>query len=191
MRLFIGIELSDDLARRAARAADRLRTTIERAARRAVVRWVPSANLHITIWFLGEVPDARIERVSRVLAKPFTAPAFTLRLGGAGTFPPSGEPRAVWLGLVEGRDSLLAIHGELTTRLAALEFSPEKRAYSPHLTIGRVKEISRRDAAAIRAVISSAPKEIGACVIKAVTLFRSRTSPHGSQYEALLRVPLE
>jgi 2'-5' RNA ligase len=191
MRLFIGIELPDDVKRAAASVADDMRGEIAREASRAVLRWVPPENLHITIWFIGEVDDDRASAIRAVMATPFAVPAFMLRIGGAGTFPPpSGDPRAVWLGLVEGRESLLPIHAEVTERLGTLGFAPEKRPYSPHLTIARVKDIRHREAPAVRGATSRAPREIAACAIGAVTLFRSRTSPKGSQYEAVLRVPL-
>jgi len=190
MRLFVGIELPDAARNAASREADRLRTRIEREAPRAVLRWVPSDNLHITLWFIGEVNDARAEDIRDAVSVPFAVPAFTLRVGGGGTFPPSGDPRAVWLGLVHGGDSLIAIYNELAARFAPLGFAPEKRPYSPHLTVARVKQSKRRDAAVVRGALASAPAEIGACRITAVTLLRSRTSPKGSQYEALLRVPL-
>jgi len=84
-----------------------------------------------------------------------------------------------------------SLYGELSTRLPALGFQPEKRAYSPHLTVARFKDVVRSDAAAIRRAVAQTPAEVGACPIGSVTLFRSRLSPKGSQYEPLLRVPLD
>jgi 2'-5' RNA ligase len=190
MRLFIGVELPDDVRRAAALVSDKLRRRVDAAAPKAAIRWVPSENLHITLWFLGEVRDADLQRVRDVVETPFAVPAFTLRLGGGGAFPPSGDPRAVWLGLVEGREALTAIYAELAARLGRLGFTPEKRPYSPHLTIARVKDIHRGDGVPVRGAIAAVPDDIGSCTIRSITLFRSRTSPKGSQYEALMRVPL-
>jgi 2'-5' RNA ligase len=190
MRLFIGIELPDDLKQEAARVAERARATLENAAPRAVLRWVPVENLHITIWFIGDANENRATEIRDVMSPPFSVPPFELRLGGGGTFPHSGDPRAVWLGLIEGRERLVSVYDEVAVRLATLGYAPEKRPYSPHLTIARVKDVHRRDAAAIRRAASAAPADIAACHVRSATLFRSRTSPRGSEYEALLRVPL-
>jgi 2'-5' RNA ligase len=86
---------------------------------------------------------------------------------------------------------LASLYGELSTRLPALGFQPEKRPYSPHLTVARFKDVVRADANAIRRAVAQTPAEVGACPIGSVTLFRSRLSPKGSQYEPLLRVPLD
>jgi 2'-5' RNA ligase len=190
MRLFIGIELPEDVARAAADAAGRLRDSIERAADRAVLRWVPRENLHLTLWFIGEVTDAAAADIQRTIAAPFTERAFALQIGGGGVFPPSGPPRAIWLGLQSGTASLVALHRELAVRLAPLGFVPEKRPYSPHLTIARVKDLRGRDGVAVRGVLAAAPGEIASCTVSHLTLLRSHTSPKGSRYEALLRVPL-
>jgi RNA 2',3'-cyclic 3'-phosphodiesterase len=191
MRLFIGIELSDTIKTRAADVCIDLRQRLTKASRRTTLRWVNPENLHITLWFLGEVADDRTAGVASTLRQRFHAPTFDVAISGAGLFPASGPPRTLWLGLTAGMDPLIALYGELSTRLPALGFEPEKRAYSPHLTVARFKDVARPDAAAIRRAVAQAPAEVGACPIGAVTLFRSRLSPKGSQYEPLLRVPLD
>lgn len=191
MRLFIGIELSDDFKARAAAEATRVRERVVRAAPKARVRWVEPANLHITIWFLGEVREPRAEAVVAALKEPLDAPLFTLRVGGAGAFPPSGPPRAIWLGLAAGREGLAAIHDQLTPRLGPLGFEPEKRHYSPHLTIARVKDIRPQEAAAVRRVLREDDDGVGECEVVSATLFVSRPTSRGSQYEVLLPIRLQ
>ena len=89
-------------------------------------------------------------RWSPSLTPPLDARSFTLRIGGGGAFPPTGAPRAIWLGLATGREGLIAVHEQLRGRLVPLGFAPEARPYSPHLTIARVKEARPRDARAMR-----------------------------------------
>jgi RNA 2',3'-cyclic 3'-phosphodiesterase len=191
MRLFIGIELSDDVKAAAAVAAGRLRDRLAREAPSALLRWVGPENLHITLWFLGEVRDPDAEALVTAMERPFEARPFPLRLAGAGAFPESGAPRAVWLGLAAGREGLLAIHDRLTRILRPLGHEPEKRPYSPHLTVARVKDVRRSDVPALRRVLREGNAQVGECDVRHVTLFRSRLSPKGSQYERVLRVPLE
>jgi RNA 2',3'-cyclic 3'-phosphodiesterase len=190
MRLFIGIELSDALRSSAAAATNRVRERIASAAPAAQIRWLPPANLHVTIWFLGEVREPRAEALAASLKQPLSARPFTLRVGGAGAFPPSGAPRAIWLGLAAGRDDLVAIYDELGVRLSPLGFAPEKRPYSPHVTIARVKDVRPADAAALRRLLRDTGEDVGQCGIASVTLFASRPTPTGSTYEAIRRVIL-
>jgi 2'-5' RNA ligase len=191
MRLFVGVELSDDLRDRASRVAARLRRDAERAAPEAAVRWVDAGNLHITVWFFGEVREPRDQALSAALERPLDAPPFSLRVSGAGAFPPSGAPRAVWLGLAAGREGLFAVHDALRDRLAPIGYQPEGRAYSPHLTIARVKDVGKEDGATLRRILREATDDVGGCEVRHATLFRSRTSPSGSRYEVLKRIELE
>jgi RNA 2',3'-cyclic 3'-phosphodiesterase len=190
MRLFVGVELSEAVKDGAVTIADELRERFARLAPSAVLRWVSPSNLHITLWFLGEVDDVRAAAVRAELAAPLVTPSFELHAGGAGMFPPSGAPRALWVGLTEGARSLVDVYSELTPRCARLGFEAERRQYSPHLTIARFKDIQRKDVAAVRRAAAACTSEAGRCRIEAVTLFRSRLSSKGAEYEPLLRVPL-
>lgn len=190
MRLFIGVDLPERVKRAAGEAADALRTRL-RAARMGVeARWIAPENHHLTLWFIGEVDDARREAIVTAIDRSYAVRAFTLRLGGLGAFPPHGAPRVLWLGVAEGLDSLTAVYRELAGRLAPLGYAPENRPYSAHLTIARVKDVRRSDVDRLRHVLSSAEAPVESCTIGAVTLFRSRLSPTGARYEPLLRVPL-
>jgi 2'-5' RNA ligase len=191
MRLFLGIELPDRVKRAVVSVADDLRARISSAAPRAVLRWVDANNLHITIWFLGEVKDDRADPLAAALREPLRTSSFHLNVGSAEAFPPSGMPRAIWLGLMKGTEPLQAIHRELGERLVPVGFEAERRAYSPHLTVARVKVLRPQEGRAVRAILASAPSEIAKTSVSAVTLFRSRLSSKGSQYESMLRVPLE
>jgi 2'-5' RNA ligase len=184
VRLFIGVELDDKLKARAAAIGAELR---EKLGRRLTARWIAPENLHITVWFIGEVrEDDRAAAIVEAVNAPFTTRSFDLELRGAGAFPPHGAPRVLWIGVARGLDSMLALYNELAVRLPPLGIEPERRAYSAHLTIARVKECERRD---VRDLLRDVDADAGACRIQSVTLFRSRLSPKGAAYEPLLRVP--
>ena len=167
---------------RVAAIADALRETL---GRRVTARWVPPDNLHITLWFIGEVSDDRTAGIIDAVNAPFATRTFELELRGAGVFPPHGPPRVLWIGVAEGQHSMIALYNELAARLQPLGFQPERRAYSAHLTIARIKAWPHR-AKRLEGVVADA----GRCRISAVTVFRSRLSPKGASYEPLLRVPL-
>jgi RNA 2',3'-cyclic 3'-phosphodiesterase len=190
VRLFVGIELDQDVRAAAASAAERIRARLKRARADVNVRWVDPDNLHVTLWFIGDVRDDRATEVQGVLQARFDTPAFKVRVNGCGAFPPSGPLRVFWLGLVDGLEPIRRVHAELRDRLVAIGCEEEKRPYSPHLTIARVKAIGRGSAPTVRDALAAVAADCGSCRIEAVTLFRSRLSPQGSRYEPLLRVPL-
>jgi 2'-5' RNA ligase len=190
MRLFIGVALPSPLKDAAAAAADALRERIAASAPRAVLKWVNAANLHLTLVFLGEVAPQRVGQLETVLSEPYATPSFTLRIGGAGIFPSSGPPRALWLGTPAGGDGLASLHRELGHRLIAFGVEPERRPFSAHLTIARFKDASRSDTKQVQTAIHSVPAHVGECRVDAVTLFESQPSPRGPHYEHRLRVPL-
>jgi RNA 2',3'-cyclic 3'-phosphodiesterase len=190
VRLFIGVEISDEMKEAAASVSERLQTALKRAGLHVAARWVPAANLHVTLWFIGEVDDARAASISGALSRPFNVPPFTLRVGGLGAFPPSGNSRVFWIGITQGNESLAALHAELAVRLAPLGFEPERRAFSAHLTIARVKDVTRGASTHIRRLLADMSADVGSMTVSTATLFRSRVSSKGSTYEALMRIPL-
>jgi 2'-5' RNA ligase len=191
MRLFIGIDLPDNIKAAAAKVAARTRERFTREAPGIRLRWVEPDNLHITLWFLGEVSEPGGEALVTALEKPLGAVAVTLRIAGAGAFPEHGAPRALWLGLTSGRDGLITVHDRLAQTLKPLGYEPEKRPFAPHLTIARVKDAPRSDVATLRRILHEFKSEVGEYEVRHVTLFRSHLSPKGSQYESVLRVPLD
>lgn len=188
MRLFIAVELDAAVRKAAAAIASSLERKLDRHVN---ARWIAAANLHITLWFIGEAADERASNILLAADHPFRTASFTLHIAGAGAFPPSGPPRVLWLGVQSGADSLARLHGELASRLRPLGIEPERRPYSAHLTIARVREVRGRDHRRLRAMLHETTADAGGCRIEYVTVFRSRLSPKGATYEPLLRVPLQ
>lgn len=190
MRLFVGVELDEAVAAAAASAARALKERLAEVAPRFVARWVPPANLHITLWFIGEVPEPRGEAIVEALRPPLDMPAFRLVLRGCGAFPPSGAPRVLWIGAGAGAGAMRDLYARIGARLTPLGVAAEERPYSPHLTIARVKDPGPVAARVLRQTIASIGADCGETAVTAATLFRSRLSPRGPAYEPLLRVPL-
>jgi RNA 2',3'-cyclic 3'-phosphodiesterase len=188
VRLFVGIEIDNTVRARAAAIARSAQAVLDPVL---AIRWVAAENLHLTLWFLGEVSEPRATAILTAVGPPFDVSAFDLRIGGFGAFPRSGTPRVLWLGVEAGQHSLAALHAELIPRLHPLGFEPERRPFSAHLTLGRVK--GPRGVAhprELRALWRDLPADAGVCWIQAVTVFRSRLSSKGAVYEPLVRVPL-
>ena len=192
MRLFVGIELEDAVTAAAADLGQALKARLSAVSPGFSARWVPAANLHITLWFIGEVAEPRALELAERLRAPFDQAPFQLGLRGCGAFPSSGAPRVLWIATTDGTDAMRTLYHRLEGRLGPLGFEAERRPYSPHLTIARVKEPGRGSPRAIRDALARPgfDTDCGVSAVASVTVFRSRLSPHGAVYEPLLRVPL-
>jgi len=186
----MGIELDDAVTAAAADAALELKSRLGSVAPGFTARWIDRTNLHITLWFIGEVVDERAAAMTEALRSPFDVAPFRLDLAGCGAFPPSGAPRVLWIGTTRGIDAMRELYARVEQRLLPLGFQAERRPYTPHLTIARVKDPGRAPGRVIRQAIAAVPAACGESGVNAVTLFRSRLSPRGAAYEPLMRVPL-
>lgn len=156
----------------------------------ADLKVVAPGNLHLTLKFLGQVPEGQVPRIEEAVRAATAGEApFTMRLRGAGTFPPRGAPRVVWAGL-EGADALARIAARLEERLAPLGFPPEARPFRPHVTLARARSPRGKDRV-IGAVQAHAERELGTVDVRDVRLMRSDLSPAGPAYTPVLTVPLE
>ncbi|HXW05292.1 MAG TPA: RNA 2',3'-cyclic phosphodiesterase [Vicinamibacterales bacterium] len=190
MRVFVGVELPDAVRRAAAEAAATLERRLRRRAPRLRLRWVDPENLHVTIWFIGQVNEEQFSALEDALRHPWHTAAFQLDLGRVGAFPVSGPPRVIWMGVDEGSTALAALHAELRGRLAPLGYEAERRPYAAHVTLARVKESRRSEVPAARRCLEEASAARASARIERVTLFQSHLSPAGSRYEPLFDVPL-
>jgi RNA 2',3'-cyclic 3'-phosphodiesterase len=188
MKLFTGIELDSAVLRAAGEVVDELRRRVERTAPRSRVAWVTPERMHVTVRFIGHRDEASCVRIGEVLASRIAVRPFKLTVERLGAFPPSGRPRVFWAGLSGDQQQLASIEREVTARLASVGVPPEERPYSPHLTLGRVKEGSGLKTAAIFSGLDTVV--LGTTSVEAITLFESRVSSKGPTYIALQRTVL-
>ena len=97
------------------------------------------AALHVTLAFLGEVPDPAVAAICEAVAAPYPMPPFTVRWHGLGAFPSPRRPRALWIGVADGARELAALEQAVASRLGRAAAGDEGPAFRPHVTIGRVK----------------------------------------------------
>lgn len=106
------------------------------------IKWVEPENMHLTIKFMGEVPDKLVEQVvERVSYSVHGEVAFNISFSILGGFPNLRRPRVLWIGVKEGKEKIVQLMTKLNEELAKLGFETESRTHVPHLTIGRVKKI--------------------------------------------------
>jgi 2'-5' RNA ligase len=179
MRLFVAVDISETIATAIEDAQKELRQA------GADVAWVKPANLHLTLKFLGDTPEARLNDVKSAL--DLVAPqhaAFDMKLYDLGCFPDRGAPRVVWAGVTDGREPLAALSAAVDKSLGELGIPREMRPFVAHLTLGRVR--SPRGADRLRKRIEErAGAGFGACRVEAVRLYQSTLAPGGSIYSVV------
>jgi RNA 2',3'-cyclic 3'-phosphodiesterase len=155
------------------------------------VRWVRLDGLHLTLRFLGPTPDERTADVAAAVdAVASTASPFALTISGAGSFPGGRRPRALWLGLSSGVETLDRLASRLDDELAARGWDRSERAFRPHLTLARADGVSAGSATAAALARAVEGRVIEAHVDRLV-LFESVTGGGPARYVARSEAPLE
>lgn len=187
-RLFVALDPPEALRRRIGAVVAGLRRTAGRAADE--VRWTAPEGLHLTLQFLGAVPEERIAGLDGAIrAAAAASHPLQLELRGAGGFPNARRPRVVWLGLAGDLAPLAALAEDLGRRLTPLGFPPEPRPFTPHLTVGRARDA--HGAPGLGGALAEASHGEGlAWRAGELVLFESHLEPGGARHEALLRAPL-
>jgi 2'-5' RNA ligase len=152
------------------------------------VAWVAPDNLHLTVKFLGGVDEGRLADVTAALARAArAAPPFDLHVLGLGAFPSATRPRVLWAGVAAGAEPLTRLASAVDDVLGATGFAREDRAFSPHVTFGRVREPRRQPALADTL---DARRDFGHVQVTKLSLMRSDLSPRGARYTELAAIPL-
>lgn len=177
IRAFLAIRPSDDVLTEIAKVTTELSET------GAEVRWVRPEGLHVTIKFLGEVPEGEIAGIDRALEERFAEVGpVEVDAKGLGVFPNWKRPRVVWVGLAG--DGLATLADVTERALAPLGFPPEGREFEPHLTIGRLRGMRGWEALS-RALQASRDRSFGIWHVTGATLYKSVLRPEGSIYTPL------
>jgi 2'-5' RNA ligase len=142
------------------------------------VRWLTSDQIHLTMSFLGEVSGIEEDRVREALSEVRVAPFF-LPIKGVGTFG-GAHPTVVWAGVGKGHPHLFALHKHVQDALLASGLEPDLRAFHPHITVARVKDIS---GAALQPFLRKhADEEFGLWEVTGFALFSSMLTARGASY---------
>lgn len=155
----------------------------------ADLKMVEPKNIHTTIRFLGNVSLNTVQRVREEMAKVSFEP-FDMEIKGLGAFPTLKYIRVIWAGIQKGAEPIRSIFNQLEPRLQKLGFSPDRRGFSPHLTIARVK--SARNKAALADCIKEFEEyEFGKLEANCLKLKKSVLTPKGPVYSTIHEVRAE
>jgi 2'-5' RNA ligase len=185
MRAFIAIELSPEIKQGIAKVQEALRKAGANAG------WTRPEGIHLTLKFLGEVEESRVDEIRNALAFAVgTKDKLSLAIAGAGAFPNVKTPRVLWLGVTGDVEKLGLLQVVVEDAMVKLGFEREERTFSPHLTLARIKFPKPRDnwqqkIEGIRDV------KIGAFEAAHISLMKSELKREGAVYTEVGRVELK
>lgn len=184
MRTFISVELPDEIREKIVAIIDTLKEV------GSGVKWVEKKNLHITLKFLGWVPDEKIDNLKELVRQAAEGhKIFNAKFEELGTFPPGKRPRVIWVGTSTGAEELKNLAISIEKTLSKAGYRSEEREFAPHITIGRVKEKKKLDDLA-KAIDSKKNSKFGETVVGEVCIMKSTLTPKGPIYEVIEKVKL-
>jgi len=188
IRTFIAIEIPADVQNTLGKITTQLTQVIGDA-----VRWVPSSNIHLTLKFLGNVSPSNLELLTRILHIEISRhPAFEFQIGRLGVFPNLKRPRVVWVG-IEAPDTLKILQNGIEQETRRLGYPSEERAFSPHLTLGRVvHDATPQDFEKIRQALDKIKaNDLGRVQVESIKLYRSDVIQNQRVYTPIYTVRLK
>jgi 2'-5' RNA ligase len=183
VRAFIAIPLSVEIKKHLDEVSGQLISKMGNE----VIRWVRSKNIHLTLKFLGDAPEADIQRFKQILddaAAQFDP--FEFEVGGLSSFPSNQRVRVIWIG-VQAPHQLIELQKSIDLMTAASGYASEERDFSPHLTLGRVSKNSTvEDMRRIGQILQDIKvNKLGTNRVETVNLYKSDLQPGGSVYTVL------
>ncbi|MET0624396.1 MAG: RNA 2',3'-cyclic phosphodiesterase [Pyrinomonadaceae bacterium] len=182
LRVFCAVELPEEAREAAAAHAARLRRDFPEAR----ASWARPTSLHITLKFLGEVETARVPAISGAAGAAADGfGTFALSVAEAGTFPPRGAARVLWLGVRDESGGLARLQRRLEEQCEAAGYPREPRAFKPHLTLARLR--APKDAHALSEAHRRSTFGPHDFRVSELVVMRSELGPGGSRYTPLSR----
>jgi RNA 2',3'-cyclic 3'-phosphodiesterase len=186
LRIFAAINVSVPSVRKLAELQRKLRSVQSPSL---TMRWVPPANLHLTLKFYGNLAPEQVEAAADAAREAARGMApFEIVARGLGVFPSPERPRVLWVGLTEGLEPLTALAGRLEDASETLGFERDSRPFQGHLTLGRI----RQGTEGIDAWLAEhADVDCLASTIDEIVIYESRLHRTGAEYVSHYRVPFD
>jgi 2'-5' RNA ligase len=189
VRCFIAIELPEEVKAGLTRLQAKLKS-----GNQCPVKWVDPYSVHLTLKFLGNVDADRISQITAALAEAAQGVSpFHLEIKGLGVFPNLRQVQIAWVGVSGDLDKLLRLQQRIESNLSRLGFAPEPRAFTPHLTLARVRDQSSPDERQkLGQLISSTKFEAAySFPVDSTRLMRSQLTREGAIYSQISSVVLK
>ena len=179
MRYFIGIPIKD--------WQDKLSKLLLKMKKGTKgVKWVKEENLHITLKFLGEIEEGKIEETKKIIEESLeNIKSFSIEAGKLGAFPSLSSPHVIWLGIENGKEKVEEIFKNIEERLSSIDIPPDTRKFHPHITLGRVRR--RVDKGWWKGILNMKLPKFPEIQIEEITLYSSKLHPDGPEYTPIKR----
>jgi 2'-5' RNA ligase len=192
VRTFIAVDIPAHLQQ----SIQQKTAPLRQALGASLVRWVAVENLHLTLKFLGDVSSASLEILTQMLrTEADLVQAFEIQITGLGAFPSLKRPRVLFIGIhaPAGLEALARGIESASTRLGYKSDADGRHGFSPHLTIGRVRQdLPSAGQQKIRSVLAETVIDsLGTARVDSVHLYKSDLKPGGSVYTRLFSAPLK
>lgn len=186
IRAFIACEISDEVRKGLSDIQEKLKKGVQFT--RANPSWVKVDSMHLTLKFLGEIPETRIDEIEGAMKQAAEeAAAFEIGVKGLGVFPHEHNPKVLWIGVKRGRQKIEELQSRLDDALEHIGFEKERRPFHPHFTLARIK--SPRGSRQLMDIMKShSGEDAGTCGIDRLILFKSQLHPKGAIYTRLKEV---
>ena len=185
-RIFAAIELSADIRDRIQQHIQQLRAAVPECH----PSWSRVENIHLTVKFFGDVEQSKIAQIADAASRSvMNFSSFQILINGTGAFPKPSQPRVIWIGVEDPTKQLLRLQSEFEAECAREGFTKEERAFSPHLTIARIRK--PEGARKLAEVNNSLGFEAMDLQVNELVVFRSELSSKGSKYTVLSRHGLD
>lgn len=181
VRSFVSVDLDEPSVRERITSAQK---GLEQT--RAQLKLVDPQIMHLTLRFLGEIPQAAVENVKNAM-DGLRFPSFEVEFYGLGAFPNLKRISVVWVGMKRGHERLDEIFHQLEPKLRQMGLPADNKGFSPHLTIARVKSGLNKEALADY-VSSMADQDFGTMPVRTVRLKKSTLTPKGPIYATIHEV---
>jgi len=184
MRLFVSVDLPDDLADSVAAVQDRF-------ADADGLRYTDPGQAHVTLQFLGDVPEARVDDLGDALESAVAdadIEPFDASFEGLGVFPSLDYISVVWLGVGDGSAELAALHDAVEAEFVSRGFEPDDHEFTPHVTLARMEHGGGKQL--VQNVVSDAHPKVGTARVDSVRLTESTLTDDGPVYETVRAVLL-
>lgn len=186
MRLFVALEIPAAVRENLATLVKELSALSSQVPGKRP-HWVRPENLHVTLKFIGEVANAKLEGIRGALSEVRSSAPVEMDFRGLGFFPNDKHPRVLWAGL-NASTNLAALVANIDRALETQGIALEQRAFAPHLTLARFEPPGMHEK--LRAAIQkSAELEFGSCQASEFRLIESKLKPSGAEYTALASFP--
>jgi len=185
-RIFCAVEIPQHVSKLLIEHIEKLRARFPAVS----ASWSREGKFHLTLKFLGDVPQQRIEALSLAAAQAVeNSGAIPIKVGGTGSFPKHGSPRVLWIGIDDSVGRLTQLQDRLENACDPLGFPREERPFHPHLTIARVRRPhGAKELAEAHRNLEFAPIDV---TVEELIVFRSELGRDGSKYTPLSRHPLK